>query len=108
MGLTAGLVLIALGIVMVILGRPRQGEDIRPFLRSPLPQVLYRRFAWSCCPWEPHSPSPNSPGEQSTKCEIERPAITTRRREDQSSPIGARRLRPMAGQSYTDVLPVAL
>jgi hypothetical protein len=44
MGLTAGLMLIALGIVMVILGRPRYGEDIRPFLRSPLLQVLYPSF----------------------------------------------------------------
>jgi hypothetical protein len=41
MGLTAGLVLLALGILLVALGRPRRGEDLRPFLRSPLAQVLY-------------------------------------------------------------------
>ncbi len=41
MGLTAGLMLIALGALMVALGRPRRGEDLRPFLRSSFAQVFY-------------------------------------------------------------------
>jgi hypothetical protein len=41
MGLIGGIVLLAVGIGLVILALPRRGEDIRPFLKFPLAQVLY-------------------------------------------------------------------
>jgi hypothetical protein len=41
MGLTTGLVLLGLGIVIIVFGIPRGGEDLRPFLRSPIAQVLH-------------------------------------------------------------------
>jgi hypothetical protein len=41
MGLTTGLVLLGLGALMDVLGILRGGEELRPFLRSPLTQVLY-------------------------------------------------------------------
>jgi hypothetical protein len=41
MGLISGLVLIGAGILLVLLGLPRRGEDLRPFLRTPFAQVIY-------------------------------------------------------------------
>lgn len=41
MGLTGGFVLLGVGLALILLGRPRNGEDIRPFLRSSPAQVLY-------------------------------------------------------------------
>jgi hypothetical protein len=34
MNITIGIVMLAIGIGMVLLGRPRKGEDFRPFLGS--------------------------------------------------------------------------
>jgi hypothetical protein len=34
MNLIIGIVMLAIGIGMILLGRPRKGEDLRPFLRS--------------------------------------------------------------------------
>lgn len=39
MALTAGLVLAGLGVLSVLLGRLRAGEDLRPFLRTSFAQV---------------------------------------------------------------------
>jgi hypothetical protein len=41
MGLIGGLVLIALGVALVLLGIPRRGEDLRPFLRPSLAFAVY-------------------------------------------------------------------
>jgi hypothetical protein len=41
MGLTGGFILVGIGLALVLIGLPRRGEDRRPFLRSPLAQVLY-------------------------------------------------------------------
>jgi hypothetical protein len=34
MNLTIGIVMLAIGLGMILLGRPRKGEDVRPFMRS--------------------------------------------------------------------------
>jgi len=41
MNLTTGIVLVCISLAMLLLGRPRKGEDMRPFLRSHLAFVLY-------------------------------------------------------------------
>jgi hypothetical protein len=41
MNLTIGIVMLAIGIGMILLGRPRKGEDLRPFLESTSMFVLY-------------------------------------------------------------------
>jgi hypothetical protein len=40
-GVTLGVVLFGTGIVLVLLGIPRRGEDVRPFLRHPVMPILY-------------------------------------------------------------------
>jgi len=36
-----GMVMIGLGVMMVLLGRPRDGQDTRPFLQGYLTRVIY-------------------------------------------------------------------
>ena len=36
MNVTIGIVMLCIGLAMILLGRPRKGEDMRPFLRSSL------------------------------------------------------------------------
>ena len=44
MNLTIGIVMLAIGIGMILLGRPRKGEDLRPFLATTSMFVLYPAF----------------------------------------------------------------
>jgi hypothetical protein len=41
MGLIGGIALLVFGVGLVIVALPRGGEDVRPFLKSPLAQVVY-------------------------------------------------------------------
>jgi hypothetical protein len=41
MNLTIGIVMLVIGIGMILLGRPRRGEDFRPFLGSTSMFVAY-------------------------------------------------------------------
>ena len=41
MNVTIGIVMLCIGLGMILLGRPRKGEDMRPFLRSSLASVVY-------------------------------------------------------------------
>jgi len=41
MGLTAGLILVGAGFGLVLIGVPRRGEDMLPFLAGPLMRVAY-------------------------------------------------------------------
>ncbi len=41
MNVTIGIVMLCIGLAMILLGRPRKGEDMRPFLRSPLASAVY-------------------------------------------------------------------
>ena len=41
MDLTIGIVMLVIGLGMILLGRPRKGEDLRPFLGSTSMFVLY-------------------------------------------------------------------
>ncbi len=41
MELMSGLLLVAVGAGLVLVALPRPGEDIRPFLKSPLAQAVY-------------------------------------------------------------------
>ena len=41
MNLAIGIVMLAIGLGMILLARPRQGEDKRPFLRSPFVYAVY-------------------------------------------------------------------
>jgi len=41
MGLTVGAILLCIGIAMILFGRPRKGEDLRPFMRSPVVFAVY-------------------------------------------------------------------
>ncbi|RDI53618.1 hypothetical protein [Microvirga subterranea] len=41
MGLTIGIVMLCIGLAMILFGRPRKGEDVRPFMKSSLVFVLY-------------------------------------------------------------------
>ena len=41
MGLTTGLILVGAGFGLVLIGVPRRGEDMRPFLAGPFMQVGY-------------------------------------------------------------------
>ena len=41
MGLTAGVILVTAGFGLVLIGVPRRGEDLRPFLAGPLRRVAY-------------------------------------------------------------------
>ncbi len=41
MNLTIGIVLLTIGIGMIVLGLPRKGEDIRPFMTSRLVSAVY-------------------------------------------------------------------
>lgn len=41
MNLTIGIVMLAIGLGMILLGRPRKGEDKRPFLHSHLAYAVY-------------------------------------------------------------------
>lgn len=41
MNLTIGIVMLAIGLGMILLGRPRKGEDVRPFMRSHLVFAAY-------------------------------------------------------------------
>lgn len=41
MNLTIGIVMLAIGLGMILLGLPRKGEDKRPFMRSHLVFAVY-------------------------------------------------------------------
>jgi hypothetical protein len=41
MGLTASLILVAAGFGLVLIGVPRRGEDLHPFLMGPATRVAY-------------------------------------------------------------------
>jgi hypothetical protein len=41
MAFTSGIVLLVSGILLVLVAIPRRREDIRPWLQSPLAQVVY-------------------------------------------------------------------
>ena len=41
MNLTVGVVMVAIGLGMIVLGRPRKGEDVRPFMRSRFAFAVY-------------------------------------------------------------------
>jgi flagellar motor component MotA len=44
MNLTIGIVMLVIGLGMIFLGRPRKGEDLRPFLEPTSMFVLYPAF----------------------------------------------------------------
>jgi hypothetical protein len=41
MNVAIGIVMLCIAGVMVLLGRPRKGEDARPFMRSPVIYATY-------------------------------------------------------------------
>lgn len=41
MNVATGIVMLCIAVAMVLLGRPRKGEDARPFMRSPLIYATY-------------------------------------------------------------------
>jgi hypothetical protein len=41
MNVTIGIVMLAIGLAMILLGRPRKGEGKRPFLNSHLAYAVY-------------------------------------------------------------------
>jgi len=41
MGLTIGIVMLCISLGMILFGRPRKGEDVRPFMTSSLAFALY-------------------------------------------------------------------
>jgi hypothetical protein len=41
MGLAVGIVTLCIGFAMILFGRPRKGEDMRPFMKSSLAFALY-------------------------------------------------------------------
>jgi hypothetical protein len=40
-GVTLGLAMLGIAAALLLLGRPRKGEDVRPFMRSPLVFAVY-------------------------------------------------------------------
>jgi hypothetical protein len=41
MNVTIGIVMLCIGVGMILLGRPRKGEDLRPFMHSTIVFAVY-------------------------------------------------------------------
>jgi hypothetical protein len=49
--LTYGLVMLGIAVALLLLGHPRKGEDVRPFMKSSLVFAVYSAMVWCSSPW---------------------------------------------------------